>query len=139
MLNGAHRGTLGIANLSGWMTAELFLQVLEHFIKYNSSSKENPSLLIFDNHENHVLVEVIMMAQEAGVNILTLPPHCSNKLQPLDVAVFGSFKAYYNAAYEAWLLNHPGTPIIIYNIAELVGTAHDIAFVPQNIRSGFEK
>ncbi|XP_072394913.1 uncharacterized protein [Diabrotica undecimpunctata] len=134
MLNGAPRGTLGLPNPSGWMTAELFLQVLEHFIKYSSSWKENPSLLIFDNHESHVTVEVIMKAREAGVHILTLPPHCSNKLQPLDVTVFGPFKAYYNAECEAWLLNHPGAPIKIYNIAELVGTAHDKALVPQNIR-----
>ncbi|XP_072395044.1 uncharacterized protein [Diabrotica undecimpunctata] len=93
--NGAPRDTLGLANPSGWMTAELFLQVLEHFSKYSSSFKENPSLLIFDNHESHVTVKVIMNARKAGVHILTLPPHCSNKLQPLDVAVFGPFKAYY--------------------------------------------
>ncbi|XP_072378033.1 uncharacterized protein [Diabrotica undecimpunctata] len=117
MLNGTPRGTLGLANPSDWMTEELFLQVLEHLIKYSSSSKENPSLLIFDNHESHVTVEVIMKSREAGVHILTLPPHCGNKLQPLGVVVFEPFKAYYNAACEAWLLNHSGAPITIYNIS----------------------
>ncbi|XP_072375877.1 uncharacterized protein [Diabrotica undecimpunctata] len=139
MFNRAPRGTLGLANPSGWMTTELFLQVLEDFIKYSTRYLRVPSLLIFDNHESFVTVEVVMQAQEAGVHILMLPPYCSNKLEPLDVAVFGPFKAYYNAACEAWLLNHPGEPITIYNTAELVDTAHDKALLPQNILSGFEK
>uniref|UniRef100_H2YFE2 DDE-1 domain-containing protein n=1 Tax=Ciona savignyi TaxID=51511 RepID=H2YFE2_CIOSA len=60
------------------------LLVMEHFIKHSSSSKENPSLLIFDNHESHMSLKVLDLARENGVTILTLPPHCSHKMQPLE-------------------------------------------------------
>jgi len=35
------------------------------------------------------------------------------------------------------MFNHPGTPISIYEIAELVGTSYPLAFTPTNIQSGF--
>ncbi|XP_074039970.1 uncharacterized protein [Leptinotarsa decemlineata] len=100
MILGAPPGTLGLANPSGWMTVELFVQVLEHFIEHSGSSKENPSLLIYDNHKSHISVEVVNLARNNGVSILTLPPHSSNKMQPLDLAVFGPFKAYYYSAID---------------------------------------
>lgn len=40
---------------------------------------------------------------------------------------------------DSWLLNHPGTPITIYQIAELVGVAHAKAMKPENIMSAFRK
>jgi hypothetical protein len=36
-------GTLGLANQSGWMTKELFLRVLEHFVKFTQSSQSKPT------------------------------------------------------------------------------------------------
>lgn len=72
--------------------------------------------------------------------LLTLRPHCSHKLQLLDVACFGPFKAaHYNRAMDDWLLNHSGTPLTIYNVAELTGKAFPQALVPSNIIKGFER
>lgn len=53
MINGASPGTLGLADPSGWMTAELFRNVIEGFIKHSNSFMENPSVLIYNNHEGH--------------------------------------------------------------------------------------
>lgn len=47
MSQGAPLGTLGLASKSGWMTTELFLDVMKHFVKCSNSSKENPSLLVY--------------------------------------------------------------------------------------------
>lgn len=139
MLTGAPPGTLGLANPSGWMNCELFLEVLRHFIKYTSSSKENPTLLLLDNHESHFSIEILNMAKQNGVTMLTLPPHCSSKLQPLDVAVYAPFKAHYNATLDSWMLRHPGIPVNIFHVAECVGTAFEKSMTPINIKSGFRK
>ncbi|XP_072375636.1 uncharacterized protein [Diabrotica undecimpunctata] len=98
MISGAPPGTLGLATNNGWMNGEEFVKVMEHFIKHSGSTNENPTCLIFDNHEIHLTVPTLNLAKENGVTIVTLPPHCSNKLQPLDVTVYQPFKAYYNAA-----------------------------------------
>ncbi|XP_072392183.1 uncharacterized protein [Diabrotica undecimpunctata] len=139
MTQGAPPGILGLANPSGWMNSKLFVDVMKHFIKFSNSSIENLSILIYDNHESHVTYQVVQLAKDNGVIILTLPPHCSNKLQPLDVSIFSPFKAYYNAGIDSWLLNHPGKPISIYQIAQCVGEAHMKALTPTNILSGFNK
>jgi hypothetical protein len=66
--------------------------------------KEDPALLILDNYESHLSVTAINVAKENGIVMLTLPPHTSHTLQPLDRTVFGPYKAYYNACLNDWLL-----------------------------------
>ncbi len=69
--------------------------------------------------------------------MITFPPHCSHKLQPLDRSVFGPFKRYYNSYCSSWMKDHPGKPMSIHIIAELVGLAFPLAITPANITSGF--
>ncbi|KAF2890589.1 hypothetical protein ILUMI_15584, partial [Ignelater luminosus] len=139
MLAGVPAGSLGLANTSGWMTSDLFIQVLDHFIKFTNSCSENPTLLIYDNHESHISLATVEKARKFRVNILTLPPHCSHRMQPLDVSVFGPFKSYYNAAVDSWMLRNPGIPMTIYQVAQCLGEAHPKAFTPANIIAGFKR
>ncbi|KAF2887818.1 hypothetical protein ILUMI_18355 [Ignelater luminosus] len=78
-----------------------------------------PKLIVMDNHESHLSTEALDFAKENGIILPTLPPHCSHKLQTLDVAAFRSFKKFYNAACDTWMINNPGKPITIYSIAVL--------------------
>jgi hypothetical protein len=55
MTAGAPTGTLGLVSDSGWMNRELFPAVIRHFVHHTSSSLANPSLLIMDNHDSHLL------------------------------------------------------------------------------------
>ena len=133
MLTGAPVGSIGAANKSGWITGDIFLTFLHHFIKHTNCCKERPVLLLMDNHDTHVNIDVVYLARENGIVILTFPPHCSHKLQPLDRTVFGPFKHYYNEAASLWMVNHPGQPISIYDVAGIAGVAYPQAFVPQNV------
>jgi hypothetical protein len=128
MIAGAPPGTLGLAQKTGWMNGELFLKVMAHFIKHTQSSLENPTLLIYDNHESHLSIDVV-----------NLPPHSTNKMQPLDVGVFKPFNNAYNAAVDTWLMQNPGQPFTIYQVASCVGYAHQKAVTPSNITAAFRK
>lgn len=121
------------------MSSELFLLALEHIVRHTKCSTEEPILLILDNHESHVSISTINKAKESGVILLTFPPHCNHRLQPLDVSVYGPFKSRYNAACNDWLTNNPGKAISIYNVAELVGSAYVLTVTQKNIISGFQK
>ncbi|CAG4986819.1 unnamed protein product, partial [Parnassius apollo] len=99
----------------------------------------NPTLLIMDNHESHLSIEALDMAKRSGVTILTLHPHTTSKMQPLDVGLIGPFKAYYNSAVDSWLMRNPGKEMTIYNIAECVGYAYAKSMTPVNITSAFKK
>jgi len=98
MLKGAPNGSLGPACQSGWMNAELFVEAFTHFLKHMNASASKPAVLVMDNHIRHLSVETVNLARENGVTIVTFPPHCSHRLQPLDVSVYGPFKSYYNSA-----------------------------------------
>ena len=61
-------------------------------------------MLLLDGHVSHTRnLEVINLARKNGIIILTLPPHTSYRPQPLDVSVFGPFKAYYNRTLVKWM------------------------------------
>lgn len=120
------------------MTGDLFLQYLQHFIDNVRPSKSSPVLLIYDNHGSHVTIEVIDLAREHGIVLLTLPPHCSHRMQPLDVCVYGPFKTYYNTALDNWMTEHPGRTITIYDVPKLAAIAFDKAFSKSNITSAFK-
>ena len=121
------------------MTSSLFLNVMEHFVKHSNASIDNQALLIMDNHESHLSIDAIEYAKQHGVTLLTIHPHCSHKLQPLDVSVYGLFKSYYSSALNAQLEQKPGVPLTIYDISGLVKIAHEKAMTPTNIIAGFKK
>ena len=50
MLIGAPTGTIGAANPSGWINSSIFETWLHHFIDHSNSIKDNPTLLVMDNH-----------------------------------------------------------------------------------------
>ena len=137
MLAGAPPGTTGTAYPSGWMTCENFTRYLKHFIHHAKCSTESPVLLLLDNHESHISVEAISMCKENGVSVLTIPPHCSHRLQLLDVAVYGPLKTHYNNACTSWLHTNAATPMTIFSVAQCFGEAYPLSCSPRNIMSGF--
>ncbi|CAH2086467.1 unnamed protein product [Euphydryas editha] len=129
MMHGAPPGSLGLANPSGWMTTDLFVEVMKHFIKFSSTTPENPCLLIMGNHESHLSIKALDLGKQSGVVIFTFHPHTTHKLQPL----MGPFKTYYYSALESWILQNPGKPVTIYEIARFIGHAYPRSMTPLNI------
>ena len=71
------------------MTMEMFAEWFKTFVALVT---ERPLLLIFHGHLTHVSVNVIEKAIEENITIVKLPPHVTDKLQPLDVSCFGPLK-----------------------------------------------
>ena len=94
-------------------------------------------LLILDNHQSHISIEAITFAKENGIVLLTIPPHTSNKLQPLDLIVFEPFKTFVSQGITDWIIPNPGKTISIYDLPLICLTAWDRAVTPVNIKSGF--
>lgn len=132
--------SLGLCNRSGWITSELFLDVLKHIKSYADSKPEHGKeiLLIMDNHETHISIPAIKFCRENGI-ILTLLPHTSNKLQPLDISIYGPFKNSLKAAQHRWMMNNREKTISLYDIGEISAIPFLEAFTPSNILSGFRK
>lgn len=136
-LRNAPPSSAGSANPSGWMNAEHFFAFVKHFVKHSKTSRERPSLLILDNHDSHLSIDALNYCKENGVTVLSFPPHCSHKLQPLDRSVYGPLKKYVNSSCDAWMTNHPGHTMTIYDIPEIVNSCLPLAASPANIKAGF--
>ncbi|XP_011858146.1 PREDICTED: tigger transposable element-derived protein 6-like [Vollenhovia emeryi] len=131
-------GAKGVANGSGWQTADTFVKFLHHFKNHAIKAGTKRTLMILDNHESHMAIAGLEFCKQNNIDVLTLPPHTSHKLQPLDRGVFGPLKIYYENACKAWMFNHPNVPIAIGNVAELVAEPILKGASSINIVNGFK-
>lgn len=138
MLHDAPIGSNGSTHPSGWMTSPNFIKYMHHFAKHAKPTPDTPVFLLLDNHESHISVEVLDFCKEIGIILMTFPPHCSHKLQPLDLTVYGPLKNYYNKALTDWMVSNPGRTVTIYDIPKLAALAIPQAFKQKNIQKGFE-
>ena len=128
---------MGISD-SGWITSGLFMDFMKHFAVHAQCSPDNKTLLIFDGHNTHIkCLAVIDFAISKGIYLLSLPPHVTNKLQPLDRSFFKPLKAYFNNACQRWMRNHSDRCIKTEHLGELLKEAYLKAATPKNAGSGF--
>lgn len=139
LIDSAPLGTLGIFQESGWMTIESFIKWLKHFTNYVKPSKANKVLLLLDGHISHKSLDAVNFARDNGIVLMCFPPHCTHRMQPLDICFFGPLKAYYNQECTTWLRNHPGRVITQYQVGELFSNAYGKAATIQNATNGFVK
>lgn len=121
------------------MTKVQFLKVLEHIKKFTKCNLDDKILIVMDNHESHCSLDAIIFAKENGIGLVTIPPHCTHRLQPLDVSIMGPCKAALKVAQHDWLISHAGKAITIHDLAGLSNTAIQTSFTPKNIISSFQK
>ena len=78
-------------------------------------------------------------ASQNHVIMLSVPPHTTHRLQPLDRTVYGPLSAYYEQAIDAFQKSHPSRRIQITDMAFLFGQAYQKACAIANATSGFAK
>ena len=71
------------------MTTEIFALWFKNFVK---QIKKCPLLVVYNGHLTHVSLNLIEKAMEEYITIVKLPPHVTDKLQPLNVCCFGPLK-----------------------------------------------
>ena len=89
-------GVVMVMQLNVWMTRWLFQSWISHFIE---CLKKGPGLdqiqrhlLILDKYNSHIMLEATKICMESGFDIVSLPSHTSQVLQPLDILCFKPFK-----------------------------------------------
>ncbi|XP_044598416.1 MFS-type transporter clz9-like [Cotesia glomerata] len=93
LINDAPSHSISMVSDSGFVNTDLFVTWLKHFQSFVYATPEDPVLMLLDNHSSHISLEAVNYAREQNIIMLTLPPHGSHKLQPLDRSFFGPLKA----------------------------------------------
>lgn len=124
LLYGAPSGTILMLSDSRFINSKLFLKWLKHFKTHVNPSKNEPILLLLDNHYSHISLQAVTFCRDNGTHLLSIPPHSSHKLQPLDIGVFGPLKTAYGQEAVKWMVSNAGKVITQFEIASLFGKAY---------------
>ncbi|XP_022214882.2 uncharacterized protein LOC111069223 [Drosophila obscura] len=136
-LDNVSSGTVGFANGSGRMCAPELERYIRHLVACVKPTPASPILLLLDDgNSSHLSIEAIDFAVANGVHILSFPPNCSHKMQPLDVSIYGPLKTYYKSECDAWQKNNVNKVLEIRHIAGLVCETLDL-LTPKIIKRGF--
>jgi hypothetical protein len=82
------------ASQNGWTSNMHGLKWLQCCFDLDTQEKADGGyrLLILDGHGSHVTGSFIMHCMDHRIALMSLPPHTSHVLQPLDVGLFGPLK-----------------------------------------------
>lgn len=102
--NLAYPGTQISVTENGWMTSDAFYSWFEKFCEIIT---QRPLLLIYDGHSSHIQLKLILKARQEQISLLKLPPHTTDRLQPLDVCCFKPLKTKWDKKINEWSsMNH---------------------------------
>lgn len=109
MLRGGPIGALGLENCSKnrWMAAPFFIKVFQNIQNITKGKKKILILILMDNYDSQCSLEGVVYAGKNGMVLVTFSPHCTHRLQFLNVAVMGSFKSKFSIVQNNWLRNNP--------------------------------
>nr|XP_047138967.1 uncharacterized protein LOC124814907 [Hydra vulgaris] len=116
---GGNADMLATVSDSGWINENLFVDWLNHFISFAKPTKDEPVLLILDNHEIHISFDCYLLCRGNAIVLLSLPPHTSHRMQPLDLTYFGPLKSAYNRECDIFMAANIGRRITQYEVVEL--------------------
>ena len=125
LMDGAPPGSTYECHPSGWIQTHIFIDWMKEFIQFSGATKDRKVLLILDGHATHTKsLELIDLARKNGVIMLCLPPHCTHRMQPLDITFMKPLSVYYEQEVKKWLRQNPGRVVTQFQIAQLFGKAY---------------
>ena len=65
-------------------------------------SPEQPAVLIFDNFKGQCTEELLKLLDSNNVDVVLVPPNCTDRLQPLDVSVNKAAKDFLRKKFHEW-------------------------------------
>ena len=122
---------------SGYIDDTSFLRWMQLFVATVGCTKEAPHILLLDGHESHKSLDVIMYTRDNGVVMLSFPPHCTHRLQPLDCTFFRSLKAGLSRACDNWMTSNKGRPLSQFDLIPLFNHAYNSAATVVLATKGF--
>jgi hypothetical protein len=124
----------------GWSSEKVGMAWLEQVFERCTKAKSGRSwrLLIADGHGSHITQDFINFCEGHRILLAILPPHSTQTLQPLDVALFAPLAVAYTKELSLHLQRSQGLlPVKKGDFFELFWTAWSTAFTKETILSFF--
>lgn len=130
-------GALYKCSKNGWINSDLFCEWLTHLAKHAKPTTTDPILLVLDNHASHISIRAYNFCKQNNIHMVSLPPHTSDHLQPLDLTVFSPLKNALYREYDLYLSTTGHQKITEYDVAELLNKAFMKIATMEKCVSGF--
>ena len=65
-------------------------------------AEDYPALVLFDNFKAQCTPEILKILDDDNINVLLIPPNCTDRLQPLDLTVNKSAKDFLRSKFQSW-------------------------------------
>jgi hypothetical protein len=101
------RGTVYACSKSGWFDGCLFERWFLDLLLPKLKRQPGKKLVLCDNLSSHLSVSVIDACRGNDIAFVCLPAHSTDKLQPLDVGIFGPLKKYWRTTLTDYKLKNP--------------------------------
>ena len=139
-LKGALAGGWAEFTSSGWMQSDIFYKWMQKFIEFSRATKEKPVLLILDGHSTHAKnPDLIDLAVENGVTMISFPPHTTHKLQPLDLGLMKPLSTFMTGELRKTIRKQEGKPVSMKQLFELFSKAFLKAATLETAVNSFKK
>ena len=63
---------------------------------------DQPAVLIFDNFKGQCTTEFLTLLDVNNINVILIPPNCTDRLQPLDLSVNKAAKEFLRRKFHEW-------------------------------------
>lgn len=138
LMDNAPPGSFAVYRKSGRINKDSFIVWFKRFVEIANPSQDRPVLLLLDGHASHSKsIDLINLARENNVIMLTFPPRTTHRLQLLDITVMAPLSTYYEQEVRKWLFTHPGRVVTIYEVGKLFNLAFQRAALVQTAVNGF--
>ena len=65
-------------------------------------SSDYPALLLYDNFKGQCTEKLLKLLNANNISVVLIPPHCTDRLQPLDVSVNKAAKEFLRNSFQKW-------------------------------------
>jgi hypothetical protein len=134
------KGALYSCSKSGWFDSYQFEKWFFELLLPILKRKVGKKMLIGDNLSSHISASVVEACRQHNIQFVCLPPNSTDKLQPLDVGVFGPLKSSWRTVLQAYKDKHPtqiGLPKT--DFPRLLAETLDRADPGKNMAAAFNK
>lgn len=107
-VEGGPPGTRYNRSMSGWFDSDLFEDWFEKIALPYLRRQDGTKVIIGDNLGSHLSYKVIKQCNENNISFVFLPKNSTHLCQPLDVAVFRTFKMHWKNILTEWKLHNKG-------------------------------
>lgn len=122
---------------NGWTDNETGLDWIQHFEKHTAGRKTGVyRMLVIDGHESHVSVEFDRFCKDHNIITISMPPHSSHLLQPLDVGCFSPLKRAYGRQIEVLMKSHVNHVTKVDFFIAFKAAFYTV-FTEDNVKAGF--